>query len=202
MSSRFPASELGHTVLEMVVVLALCGALTVLATPSLSGLLARSRMQGAARELIGELRAARSMAFSEGRCIGFRFEKDGGGWKYTLYSDGDGDGIRSGDITAGIDRPLRAARRMSESWEGLDFGFLDLPRVRKLPPGSGWMGVRDDPVQCGSADIISFSPEGDATSGTLYLTDARDLMMAVVLFGPTVRIRSYRYDTSQEDWVS
>lgn len=195
-------SELGHTVAEAVVVLALCGALSIMAAPSLQGVLARSRLQGAARELVTELRAARSRAMAEGRSVGFRFEQDGAGWSYSLHADGDGDGVRSSDIATGVDPLLREAQRLAPRWGGVDFGFLDLARIRKIPPATGWMRARDDPVQCGSSDILSFSPDGDASSGTLYLTDSRTLMAALVIYGPTVRVRSYRYDASLEDWAS
>jgi type II secretory pathway pseudopilin PulG len=194
--------ERGYTVAEMVVVLALWGALLAMALPSLSELLARSRMQGAVRELVTELRAARSRALAESRSIGFRFEAIGTGWIYTLHADGDGDGVRVNDIAAGIDPRLGQARSLSQRWEGVDLGFLDLGRIRRLPPAAGWMDAWDDPVQCGSSDIIAFSPDGDASSGTLYLTDFRSQMAALVLFGPTVRVRSFRYDPSLEEWVS
>ena len=193
--------EHGHTLLETLVVLALSGSLAGLALPALSGLLERARMRGASRELTTELREARSRAIAENRTLGLVFERDTGGWRHTLYADGDGDGIRTVDLAAGTDVPLASPRRLGDGWRGVDMGFLDLPRIRKLPPSTSWLTSRDDPVQFGATDIVSFSPQGDASSGTLYVSDARSQMVAITLFGPTARVRSYRYDTAQEVWV-
>ena len=147
------------------------------------------------------LRSARSAAISQGRNLGLVFERSGAGWRYTLYADGDGDGIRTSDILSGTDVPLGSPVKLADRWSGVDFGFLPLPRVRRIPPGTGWLPSLADPVQFGSSDIVSFSPRGDASSGTLYLTDSRSQMTAIVLFGPTARVRVYRYDVSLEEWV-
>jgi hypothetical protein len=167
----------------------------------MSGVLRRARVRGAARELAAELREARSSAIARSGSLAYVFEHDAQGWRYALYADGDGDGVRASDIAGGQDPPLGPARRLASRWEGVDFGFLALPRVRKLPPSTGWMTAVDDPVQFGSSDIVSFSPLGDASSGSFYVTDFRTEMAAVSMYGPTVRVRIFRYDTGLEDWV-
>ena len=193
--------EHGHTLLETLVVLALSGLLAGLAVPSLSGVRERAQMRGASRELTTQLREARSRAIAESRTLALVFERDTRGWRHTLYADGDGDGIRTVDLTAGIDVPIASHRRLGDGWPGVDLGFLDLPRIRRLPPSTSWLAAREDPVQFGTTDIVSFSPQGDASSGTFYISDAKSQMVAITLFGPTARVRSYRYDTTQEVWV-
>jgi type II secretory pathway pseudopilin PulG len=195
-------SERGHTLAEMVVVLALAGLLAGTAVPSLSGLRERARMRGAVRELATLMRTLRSRSIAEGRSLALVFDRDGQGWRYRLYADGDGDGVRTSDIADGTDPPLGAHARIGSRWGGVEFGFLPLPRVRKIPPSTGWLASLDDPVQIGATDVLSFSPRGDATSGSLFLADARSQMAAIVLFGPTVRVRLYRYDATLEEWVS
>lgn len=147
------------------------------------------------------LRNARTTAISCGRSIGVVFERNPQGWRYQLYEDGDGDGIRTADIAIGTDPPAGTPGRVGERWEGVDFGFLPLARVRKVPPGSGWVASLGDPIQVGGADIVAFSPAGDGSSGTLYLSDGRTQMAAIVVYGPSARVRSYRYDADLEEWV-
>ena len=105
-------------------------------------------------------------------------------------------------IADGTDPALGPYVRIGDQWSGVDFGFLPLSRVRKIPPSASWLASLDDPVQLGATDVLSFSPKGDATSGSLFLADARSQMAAIVLLGPTVRVRVYRYDVTLEDWVS
>jgi hypothetical protein len=55
-------------------------------------------------------------------------------------------------------------------------------------------------VVFGSTDVVSFSPVGDASSGSLYVSDGR-MLAAIVLYGPTARARVYRYDAAREEWL-
>jgi hypothetical protein len=55
-------------------------------------------------------------------------------------------------------------------------------------------------VRFGASDIITFTPIGTASSGTLYVTDGHDTVYAVVLYGRTGRIRSFRYDRALGAW--
>ena len=194
--------ERGHSLVEMVVVLALAGLLAGAAVPSLSGLRERAAIRGAARGLVALMRTLRSRAIAEGRSLALVFERDGRGWRYRLHADGDGDGVRTSDIADGTDPALGPYVRIGDQWSGVDLGFLPLSRVRKLPSSTGWLASLDDPVQLGATDVLSFSPKGDATSGSLFLADAGSQMAAIVLFGPTVRVRVYRYDVTDEEWVS
>jgi hypothetical protein len=59
----------------------------------------------------------------------------------------------------------------------------------------------DDPVVFGSTDVVSFSPLGDASSGSLYVSDGHGSGAAIVLYGPTARVRVYRYDAAREEWL-
>jgi hypothetical protein len=56
-------------------------------------------------------------------------------------------------------------------------------------------------VRFGRSDLISFSPGGSASSGTLYVTDGRRGFYAVVLFGPTARLRVWRYRPEERRWT-
>jgi hypothetical protein len=167
----------------------------------MAGLWERARISSAAGDLAATLRAARSNASAHGRSVGVVFDLDAGGWSYRSFGDGDGDGIRTADIGSGVDLPLGPPVRLGERWPGVDLGFPDLPRLKRVPPSSGWVASLVDPVQFGATDIVSFSPRGEASSGTIYLSDGRGQCAAVTVYGPAARVRALRYDAPNERWL-
>jgi Type II transport protein GspH len=190
----------GHTLAETAVALAVGGLVAVLALPSLDGARTRARVHGGCREVASLLRLTRSRAIAESRSLALVFDHDAKGWRCQLFADGDGDGVRSDDRANGTDPALGPQLRIGDRWEGVDLGFPALARIRKLPPATGWLAALDDPVVFGSTDVVSFSPIGDASSGSLFVTDGRS-GAAIVLYGPTARVRVYRYDAAREEWL-
>ena len=71
----------------------------------------------------------------------------------------------------------------------------------EAPPGTGRLVAGDDPVRFGRSDLVSFSPVGSASSGTLYVTDGRDGLFAIVLYGPTSRLRVWRFRPLERRWA-
>jgi hypothetical protein len=71
----------------------------------------------------------------------------------------------------------------------------------EAPPGTATLTAADDPVRFGRSDLVSFSPGGSASSGTLYVTDGRQGFYAVVLFGPTARLRVWRFRPEVRQWT-
>ena len=192
--------ERGQSLVEILAALAILSLLFYVGVPSFRGLRERAALGGASSEMATMLRSLRSRAIAQGRTVALVFDRAPGGWQYGLFADGDGDGVRSSDIADGTDYPLAAPARLGERWNGIEFGCLPLSRIRRLPPASGWTAPPQDPIQFGAAKIVSFSALGDASTGTLYLSDGRTRMAAIVLFGPTARVRVFRYDLSSEEW--
>jgi hypothetical protein len=58
----------------------------------------------------------------------------------------------------------------------------------------------DDPIRFGRGDLVAFSPLGSSSSGTIYLTDGRSELWAVVLYGATARVRVWRFDRTAGRW--
>jgi hypothetical protein len=56
-------------------------------------------------------------------------------------------------------------------------------------------------VRFGRSDLVSFSPLGSASSGTIYVTDGRNALFAIVQFGPTSRLRVWRYRPLERRWT-
>ena len=200
MEGRGARSIVGHTLVETAVALAVGGLVAAIALPSLWGARSRARVHGACRELASQLRLTRSRAIAESRSLALVFVRDTRGWRCQLYADGDGDGVRSDDRTSGVDPAVGTPVRLGDRWEGVDLGFPALSRIRKLPPATGWMTSTADPVLFGSTDVVSFSALGDASSGSLFVSD-ETCGAAIVLYGPTARVRVYRYDHAREEWL-
>ncbi len=116
-----------------------------------------------------------------------------GRYVYAFYRDGDGDGVRADDIAAGRDLLIDGPRDLPSRYEGTDFGLLEAA-IPEVPPGTGSLPPHGDPVRFGRADIVSFTPRGTSSSGTLYVSDGRSTVAAVVLYGATGRIRICRFD--------
>jgi hypothetical protein len=115
----------------------------------------------------------------------------------TVYEDGDRDGIRTADIRRGIDREIAPAERLTDRFIRVRFGFLD---------GVGAIDNNDrgdagDPIRAGASNIMTFSPNGSATGGTLYLRGKTRSQYAVRVLGVTGRTRVFQYHTGTTRWT-
>ncbi|HXH27684.1 MAG TPA: hypothetical protein VNL37_01495, partial [Candidatus Polarisedimenticolia bacterium] len=95
---------------------------------------------------------------------------------------------------------LEGPRDLRSRFEGIDFGLLDTA-IPEVPPATGVLAPASDPVRFGRSDIVSFTPIGTASSGTFYVSDGRATVCAVVLYGRTGRIRTWRFDRGRFRWT-
>lgn len=161
--------------------------------------LTRGRVTAAARELGQEMARLRSDAIASRRIVAMRLSWIAGRYVFAFYADGDGDGVRSDDIASGRDPRIGADRDLPSRYEGIDFSLPDVS-IPDVPPGPGVLTPGSDPVRFGRSDIISFTPRGTSSSGTLYLGDGDGAIAAVVLYGGTGRIRIWRFDRDLWLW--
>ncbi len=155
----------------------------------------------AANELVGVLRLARSYAVRHSTKVGVKFHPSAGErWMFTVYRDGDGDGVRTTDIEAGIDPAIGPPRELAHFGSFVRFGFPPGPAPRDPGDPSRRLDRLDDPIRFNRSDIASFSPLGGSTPGSLYLTDGRYLLAVVRLFGRTGKVKVMRYDPEREVW--
>jgi len=131
--------------------------------------------------------------------VAMRLTWSGGRYRYAFYADGDGDGVRSDDIAAGRDPVLGAWRDLPTRYEGIDFSLPEVS-IPEVPPDPGVLTPGYDPVRFGRSDIITFTPRGTSSSGTLYVGDGAGAEAAVVLYGGTGRIRIWRFDRDRWLW--
>jgi len=154
------------------------------------------RAAGAARYVAARLQLARMEAVGRGRSVALRFARSGGSFTFASYIDGNRDGVRSRDILDGVDYLLQGSERLPDRFAGVDFGALSgLPPADPTGTAPG-----ADPIRLGSSDMVSFSPLGTSTTGTLYLKGRRDAQYAVRVFGETGKARTLKFNKRSGQW--
>lgn len=187
----------GFTLLELLVVIALVGILVVFSAPDLAGAQRRREFENFARDVLGVLETCRWRAMNEGRYAGAVIRPSGSKYSAAVYLDGNNNGIRMQDIDNGVDAPFQNPMVMERALGDVETGYLSAP-VPQIPPKSGIITDTSDPVRFGKSDIISFSPHGDSSSGTLYLVcHSQKEMFALVLYGATARFTVWHLKSNQ-----
>jgi len=194
-------AQRGLQLIELLVVVALIGLACAAVLPSIAQLRSAGRGAAAAREMALTFQALRWKSVAQSRNHGLLFTVQDGGWVWFEVADGNGNGLRSAEIRRGVDPKLSGPHRIEERVSGVRLGFPPGGAVPRIPPNRGSIDDLSDPVRFGRSDLISFSPLGSASSGTLYLTDGRHELFGVVLFGPTVRLRVWRFDRRTRRWT-
>ena len=141
---------------------------------------------GAAQVFKGRFRLAQSMAIRRGVETAIRFEtgRDGLAY-YSIYIDGNRNGVLSADIDRGRDTRVEGPIRLDSGASGVRVGIN--ASVPAIPPDSGFLDPTD-PIRFGRSNMLSFSPLGTATPGTFYL--AGENAQAAVRVNPgSARVR-------------
>lgn len=160
-----------------------------------------TRHQGAARAgaryLAARLQQVRVEALKRNVNVALRFDPTDLD-HFAIYADGDADGVSEGDIASGTDPAIVSERRLSDFVNAVGLRIRDdVPDPESgavLPAGS-------DPLRIGRSTLVSFSPLGSATSGTLYLAGPAGPQMAVRILGATGRMRVLRFDPARRQWA-
>lgn len=193
-------NENGFNLVELIVVLCILALIAAVGVPPLLEISGDLRLHLAAQELGGTLRLARSEAALRGFNVAVKFRPgQGGATTYTLYRDGDGDGVLNRDIDAGVDPALSRPRPLQYLGSRMHFGFPPGLKVRDPGTPRKWMTVQD-PIRFNNSDLASFGPLGTSTPGSVYLTDGKRRLMAVRLTNRTGKPRIIVYDFENEVW--
>jgi type II secretory pathway pseudopilin PulG len=151
----------------------------------------------AARYLSSRLALTRMQAVQRSVRVGIYFTPGDHGVQYATYADGDSDGVSAADIRRGVDQRLTPDERLGDLFPGVAFALPDdVPDVGATRGGAG-----RDPVRIGRSRILTFTPIGTATSGTLYVRGRGAVQLAVRVLGATGRTRLLRYDARLRKWV-
>lgn len=156
------------------------------------------RVRGAAFHLASRCAWLRMTAVQRNANAALRFVATGGSHTVQPFLDGDWDGVRSTDISAGRDPALGPATPMDALFPGTQFGFVTgCPLVDGSAVPAGADGVR-----IGSARMLVFTPDGASSGGTIYLRGRSSLTSgyAVVMLGATGRTRVLRCQPGSGRW--
>ena len=189
----------GYSFVEILVVSALLLSGTMMAIPLADGLIAGSRIRSAGHEALVAFYLARQTAIRSSRNTAVRFEPDARGFRMTLYKDGNGNGVRTAEILRGIDRPVR-----SVFWDRGDVTIGILQGVRVPDPSNPSKALTNaaDPIRFNGSNLCSFSPLGECTPGSLYLTDRKRRMAVVRVDSRSGRIRVLYFRSGDRRWES
>ena len=187
----------GWSLVELLVVIGVSLVVAGLAMAAFAPLAAGARAIGAARYLAALLQRERIEAVRTGRVCGLRFDDDGSVIGFSRVADGNGNGLRSAEIAAGVDTVRGARVRLADAFAGVRFAIVEA--VPSIVGGPG-LAAGADPVRIGSS-ILAFAPTGSATSGTLYLASADRRQFAVRILGATGRVRVFEFDRATARWV-
>jgi len=189
--------ENGITLIELLAVIAIIGIIALCAMPAFAVYRRQASVIAAGNEMRGLLREVRSRAIARGRYSGVKFVKSGKNWTYTLYDDGNGNGIYNADINKGIDRRYFGPAVVMPQFQTAAIALL--PKTIRDPDGAKLLPT-DPALQFGTSTICSFSPVGSSTPGTIYISDGIDNLYAVRVFGATGKVRMLRYDAGTQKW--
>lgn len=159
-------NQKGQTLIEMVVVLSLIGGVAAMGTSAMTRAKHDIALAAGTSELRALFQRVRMTAVSHDRNVAIRFRPVGDLWSWTIYEDGDGDGVRTDDINRGVDFAVDRPRV---------FQFrpvrIGVPSGPVIDPTNGQLLSLRLPVRFGTSQLCSFSREGEATNGSVVITD-------------------------------
>jgi hypothetical protein len=194
---RWIGASAGAALIDMIFAVSLGLVMTAIAVPVVGGTLERERTIVGTQYLVGQLQRARLDSLKRARSVAVRLELVGERTRLQLFADGNGNGVLQRDIDREIDPPLTPA-----SW--LDDQARDISLRVNQPitevAGSATITPGGDPLRIGNTALLTFSPLGSATSGTLYVAARRGPQMAIRVFGATGRVRVLMFDAQTRQW--
>lgn len=177
----------GFTLIEIIFVIALWAVIAGIAVPQVLVALDRQKAWAAARYLAARMAMARSYAVTRSAYVALRFTRLGDDVMFQMFVDGNRNGVRTLDIGSQVDLAIDVSARLSSLFPGVVIGVST--------------DVGTDPVRLGSTNLLSFSPLGTATPGTIYVRSREGLQLAVKITGATGRTRLLRYVPRTREWV-
>lgn len=190
----------GQTLLGALVALAALGLLAGTAAQRLRPAVQGRAVEAAAQSMAARMRTLARLAARDGHARAVVYAAHGDGEPLREAVDADGDGIRRRGVAEGLD-PAGPAFRLARDHPGVRLGRPAWPHIRGIPPSGGTIGSDEPAVRFGSARMTVFDPQGHATPGSLFVTDGRDALCAVVVYGATARIQVWCYDRAQREWT-
>jgi hypothetical protein len=121
--------------------------------------------------------------------VALHFEAGSRGTTFSIVEDGNGDGVRTADIELQIDPVIEAPILLSDLFPGTSIG---------IAPGV----PVTDAVALSGTSILSLTPHGTATSGSVYVVGRDRTQWVVRVLGVTARARVLRFERISRAWVN
>lgn len=193
---RTMSAERGWSLAELLVVIAVIGLSVGAALPAFDRMRAKADARATIQLVRNQLHLARARAAATARATAIRFAQIDGEWQLELYEDRNGNGVRTAEIRRGVDRLVGRPRRLRAIG---GTATLRIPYAVRSPEGER-MHPATSPVRFGASRMCSFSPIGESSSGSLYVTSRLGDLYAVRVLGGSGRIRVQRYDSGTAAW--
>lgn len=189
-------SPRGIALIDLVVACGLIALIGVTAVPSLQTARERDAARLAARYVAARMASVRIDALRRNRNVALRFDPADPN-RMAIYADGDGDGVLQADIDAGIDPLIAPPFHLADLFGDASFRVAwTVPS----PDGATVIPAGADPVRIGNTNLLSFSPLGSATGGSLYVAGAGGTQLCLRVLGATGRVRVLRFDPASNTW--
>jgi type IV pilus assembly protein PilA len=196
--TRLARSQNGFSLVEVLAVVFIIGIAAALSVPAFSTLRAKSSLRAAVGDIRVLFSLARSRAVARSRNVAVRFSNQQGIWVYAMYEDGDGDGVRNNDISAGRDPLVRQGAVIASDRAAATIGFPTFPITD--PDTGKALSPLGSPIKFNNSALCSFSAVGTATAGSIFLTNRFEDAVVVRVLGTTGRIRALQFDRNSNRW--
>lgn len=184
-----PGAHGGYTFIELLFATALVAILAGIAVPHGGVAIDRHRASAAARFISARAGLARAEAVKRSAYVALRFERRASGIVFGTVVDGNRNGVRTTDIASRQDWLLDAPVSLADMFPGVAIALGDSPAA-------------SNSVTFGPSGLLSFSPIGTATSGTVYVRGRDGSQFAVRVLGATGRTRVLRYVPRTGQWTA
>lgn len=184
-------TDLGATVVETTIAVALVGVLASAVAPELRTWRARQAAFAAGTQLAAELEAARHAALSSRRAHAIVFRQRQDEIVRGLVVDGDGDGVRSADLISGVDFWRARSGSVEATHHGVSLGLAD-----SVPPVPGGRRPASS-LPMAPTGILTATPTGTLSTGTIYLCHVSGECFALRSYGPGGRVSGWQFGNGE-----
>jgi prepilin-type N-terminal cleavage/methylation domain-containing protein len=189
-------SAKGFTIVELLFATGLVAVLAAAAAPQLVAGLDEWRTLGAVRYLSSRMYQARMEAAVRNADTAVRFVRAGSSYEYSIVVDGNRNGVRLSDVQNGVDGVLRAKERLADKFANVSFGAL--PGLPAVDPSGTAPGA--DPIRLGANDMVTFTPLGSSSPGSLYVRGRGNVQYVLRVFAETGKIRILKFYPGSRQW--
>lgn len=183
----------GFCVLDLVLALALATMTMAVAVPLAARGMDVTRAYGAATAMATRIRLTRMEALKTGRATALVFDPAGADWQVRLCVAATGGGVRRADLLSGVASCPGGPWMASRLFPGMTVAADPVPGPGGEPPPAS-------PVRFGASDMVSCTPVGGCTPGSLFLRSKSGDAFVVRVGGTTGRTRVLRYDAGLQAW--